>query len=199
MTPVKGRADSFPERVELLLRLFSPWRNKPLTYGELAEILGEGFSEDAVKGWVKRGEFSAAGRERIVEIASEHGIADLTAAWLREGTPPQPRKGGETAPGGSQGRPGSGTRGTRVGEPEIAYPGDSQDDDAAYLAYTFEALRALSSVERGKLGPGALNEMLEEVEKIGARFGPRAKEFVERQRERVRRGEPLGPDSTAAS
>lgn len=92
MRPVKRHHDSFTERLELLLRLFSPWREKSLTYSELAEKMGGEWSESAVKSWAKRGEFSAAGRERLAELAIEEGLVGVTSTWLRDGGGEPPHK-----------------------------------------------------------------------------------------------------------
>lgn len=65
MRPVKG---DFAQ-LSLLLRLLSPWREKSLAYGELAEKMGAPFTEEAVKSWSKRGRFSSDGRERLSRAA----------------------------------------------------------------------------------------------------------------------------------
>lgn len=108
MTPVKSQPDPFEERLNLILQLLSPWREKALTYGELAEKLGGEITEDAVKGWVKRQEFAVFARERIVEVCNDAGIMGVTTAWLRDGTGPQPRKGVKTPPGRSYREPSAG-------------------------------------------------------------------------------------------
>jgi hypothetical protein len=101
MPPVKGQFAT----LTTLLKVFSPWERKPLTYGELAERLGTPFTEDSVKSWNKRRRIPEPARDRILERAAIYGVAGLTMAWLRAGTGEQPRKGGAVPPAGSQDEP----------------------------------------------------------------------------------------------
>jgi len=114
MPPVKRSPATFTERLELLLKFLSPWREKSLTYGELAEKMGPDWTEEAVKSWAKREEFAAAARERLVELALEEGLEGVTGAWLRDGTGVQPHKGVALPPRKPQDE-GSGLRGASVG------------------------------------------------------------------------------------
>ena len=186
MPPVK-RASTAPRnplhrRLLALAELVAPPDQKPtLAYLERRAKL----NRDALKESARRGSISKPVAAALIAAAPRLGISGLTADWLHYERGPEPHKGGETP--------------QQVSEARAAYGAEAGEgeEDSAYLAYTLEALRALSTIEREQLGAGAQLELLEEVEKIGARFGQRAKDFIERQRERIRRGETLGGNSTS--
>lgn len=73
--------------------------------------------------------------------------------------------------------------------------GEAEDDAAAFLGYRLETLRTLGIAERDQVSIGVKLLMLQEYEELGVeRFGERARAFAERLRQRLQRGEPLGPD-----
>lgn len=100
MLPVKRPAATFEERLEHLLAVFATPPVKRLTYAELAELMGQDYSEDNFKSWKKRSSFPEPARERLLALAEEQGIDGVTMAWLKTGVGPMPRKRGVAPPNG---------------------------------------------------------------------------------------------------
>lgn len=111
MPSVKGQVATVGERLEVVCEVFAESPLTRLTYGQLATVLGPDYSEDQVKSWGKAGrKIPLPAVLRIVALATERGIRDLTREWLEHGTGRRPEKGGVVPPGVAQERRSSGDR-----------------------------------------------------------------------------------------
>lgn len=124
--------------------------------------------------------------ETIKQIARAFGIS---LAQLQVAAADQLRDG--------QGKRANATSGRSVRESSSGYAASEEgEDEAAFLSYRLETLRTLGIAERDQVSVGVKLLMLQEYEEVGVeRFGARARAFAERLRQRLQRGEPLGPDS----
>src|ERR1043165_887641 len=70
-------------------------------------------------------------------------------------------------------------------------------EESAFLDYTLRTTRHLASAEQEGATSAVQLRLLAMAEEIGVeRFGQRAKDFIERERERIRRGQKLGGGGT---
>lgn len=82
-----------------------------------------------------------------------------------------------------------------AGPPEADPSEVEGDETGSFLDYTLRTLRHLDAAQREEATKGVQLLILQQAEEIGVeRFGVRAKAFIERLRQRIQRGEPLGPD-----
>lgn len=98
MSPVKSRRGTEAgRRLELALALLSEFDGMPLTYKQLAALLGDGATEGAVKKWPFRG-IPERWARKLQRLGRERGVIGLTVEWLVDGTGPDPtRRGGVPA------------------------------------------------------------------------------------------------------
>lgn len=83
-----------------------------------------------------------------------------------------------------------------VAEGGLIYPGGVGEEDAAYLRFTLQMTRELSAAEREGATTQVLLRLVDLAEKWMVRIhGPRAKEFLNAERERIQRGEKLDSSS----
>lgn len=140
MSPVKRRPVPLGQRLDRLLETLSPFQSSALTYKQLAELMGAGYTEDQVKSWQKRSRIPEPARDRLIHLAGELGLSGVTMAWLRDGVGEGPAKRDAMPPG----RP----VGARVSEAEGDYGGGAPGDYAA-LAGSAVARTLREALDRG--------------------------------------------------
>jgi hypothetical protein len=175
MSGVKAQSDAIRRRLDLLVVLFNPYSEEALTYGLFASAIGD--TEDAVRKWYQRGSIPPKGARRIVEAAYRLGLQGVTFEWVLTGKGSRPKKG--QAPG----------------EPSESGADEVEDEggEGSFLDYTLRTTRHLAAAEQEGATPGVQLRILELAEEIGVeQFGKRAKAFIERERQRIQRGERLG-------
>ena len=93
MSSVKvSKTVTMPERLAILLAVFSPWEGISLTYRQFAAELGTPVTEAAVKKWPRRRTFPADVARLIVARAQERGLVGVTLEWVLWGEGQEPRK-----------------------------------------------------------------------------------------------------------
>ncbi|HWC74517.1 MAG TPA: hypothetical protein VG454_11330 [Gemmatimonadales bacterium] len=102
MVPVKTETGPkrvpLPDRLAILLDVFSPWEGISLGYRQFAAALGGGVTEAAIKKWPHRKKFPADVARLIVTKAKELGIPDVTLEWVLWGEGSGPKKGTKKVP-----------------------------------------------------------------------------------------------------
>ena len=104
----KTKPGPVAERLAILLDVFSPWEDIPLTYRQFAADLGAPVTPAAVKKWPQRRTFPTDAARLIVMKARERGVAGVTPGWVLWGDGEGPRKArGQTqvGPGTAPSRP----------------------------------------------------------------------------------------------
>ena len=194
MTPVKrgfhSSRNPMHRRPLTLAELVAPPESKPtLSYLERLAKLKPG----SLKESVRRGSMSKPVAAALIAAAPRLGIAGLTADWIHYERGGAPYRGVETPPHEPQ-------AGRSVREESAIPYGDVADADAAYLRFTLQMTRELSAAEREGASPPTLLRLVDLAEKVAVPIhGLRAKQFLEGERQRIRRGETLdgghGPES----
>jgi hypothetical protein len=102
MAPVKTETGPkrvpLPDRLAILLDVFSPWEEISLSYRQFAAALGGTVTEAAIKKWPHRKKFPADVARLIVAKAKELGIPDVTLEWVLWGEGGGPQKGTKKVP-----------------------------------------------------------------------------------------------------
>lgn len=109
MVPVKTetvpKRVPLPDRLAVLLDVFSPWDGISLNYRQFAAALGGGVTEAAIKKWPHRKKFPADVARLIVTKATELGIPGVTLEWVLWGEGQGPKKGTKKVPPNISGPP----------------------------------------------------------------------------------------------
>jgi len=97
-TQNRSEASTIPERLEILLGIFSPWDGISLTYRQFAAELGKPVTPVTIKKWPQRQKFPADAARRIVAKAKERGLVGVTLEWILWGDGTRPQRGPRTVP-----------------------------------------------------------------------------------------------------
>ncbi len=146
MSPVKIRKRAkrgpLPERLAILLDVFSPWEGISLTYRQFAAEIGEPVTETAVKKWPQRKKVPPDVARLIVTKARDRGLRGVTLDWVLWGDGPRPQKAPKTTPDRSIGQhsPPAGGRGPR--REGLAQPTAQGEPHGQFAAQIGEAVQA---------------------------------------------------------
>ena len=97
-TQKRSEASTIPERLEILLGIFSPWDGISLTYRQFAAELGKPVTPVTIKKWPHRQKFPADAARRIVAKAKARGLVGVTLEWVLWGDGSRPQRGPKTVP-----------------------------------------------------------------------------------------------------
>lgn len=97
-TQKRSEAGTIPERLEILLGIFSPWDGISLTYRQFAAELGKPVTPVTIKKWPHRQKFPADAARRIVAKAKARGLVGVTLEWVLWGDGARPQRGPITVP-----------------------------------------------------------------------------------------------------
>jgi hypothetical protein len=97
-TQKRSEASTIPERLEILLGIFSPWDGISLTYRQFAAELGKPVTPVTIKKWPHRQKFPADAARLIVAKAKARGLVGVTLEWVLWGDGSRPQRGPKTVP-----------------------------------------------------------------------------------------------------
>ena len=97
-TQKRSEASTIPERLEILLGIFSPWDGISLTYRQFAAELGRPVTPVTIKKWPHRQKFPADAARLIVAKAKARGLVGVTLEWVLWGDGSRPQRGPKTVP-----------------------------------------------------------------------------------------------------
>lgn len=125
------------------------------------------------------------------EVTVEEGTVAALAKVLKRPFPRLEPADGSPIKSDKKGH-GSPVAGRGVREPASEAYGDREDEESAYLRFTLQMTRELSAAEREGASPQVLLRLVDLAEKVAVPIhGPRAKKFLDDERERIRRGQTL--------
>jgi len=144
-TQKRSEASTIPERLEILLGIFSPWDGISLTYRQFAAELGKPVTPVTIKKWPQRQKFPADAARCIVAKAKARGLVGVTLEWVLWGDGSRPQRGPKTVPN----RPTAQERASPA--PEAAPSGAPQEPHGQFAGQVGHALEAdLSHNEFGQ-------------------------------------------------
>lgn len=97
-TQKSSEASTIPERLEILLGIFSPWEGISLTYRQFAAELGRPVTPVTIKKWPHRQKFPADAARLIVAKAKTKGLVGVTLEWVLWGEGARPQRGPKATP-----------------------------------------------------------------------------------------------------